>query len=182
MADDKQIKEKPPEDKSGEKPPENKDFEGWLKAQPDDVQKLYGEHITGLKNTVSATRTERDEFKNQLRDAIKNAEKGSKLEGDLTAMVAKLDSANARADFYETAPTAKCKNPKAAFAIMVANDLRTHTGEPDWKSIREAAPELFGDAAANAAAGAGTLNPPPPSNTPNAAMNDFLRGKRGNTT
>lgn len=151
-------------------------FEEYLKGQPKEVQDLYETHVTGLKHTVDATRKERDEFSRQLRDAAKSVEKGSKLEGQLTDLATKLEEANARANFYEVAPSMECKNPKVAFAVMTSLQLTTRSGEPDWKAIKEAAPELFGKVSTNASAGSGTLQQEIKTD-PHAGMNDFIRRK-----
>jgi hypothetical protein len=166
----------PNPDTSQQQTTEPENFTDFIKAQPEKIQLLFESHEKGLKNTVEATRKERDDLSKQLRDAAKNVEKGSKLEAQLQELAGKLDNANARATFYEMAPLMECRNPKAAFAIMAELDLKTRSGEPDWKSIKEAAPELFGKAGATANAGAGTQQQTLKSD-PHTVINDFIRGK-----
>lgn len=62
--------------------PDNQDqvqqtWEEWLKTQDDKVKGLYEQHTTGLRNTIQATRTERDEAQ---RVAKENAAAKAKLE------------------------------------------------------------------------------------------------------
>lgn len=135
-------------------------FEQWIEKQSDDVKASYGEHVKGLKNTVSATRRERDELKNQLSDALKAAERGSELESKLNATIAQIEAATRRADFMEEAIRSDigCKNPKVAFALATAEGLFTKTGAADWQAIKAAAPELFGTPGTKANGGSGNAD------------------------
>ncbi|OGO13260.1 MAG: hypothetical protein A2Y53_06965 [Chloroflexi bacterium RBG_16_47_49] len=136
--------------------PEN--FEVWLQAQPENIKQLYETHVTGLKNTVAATRTERDDFKKQLGTLAKAAEKGSETEKLLQEALGKIDVAERRATFMEEAirPEIGCKNPRTAYALATAEELFGKNGSPDWTQIKAAAPELFGAGNAKGKAGAGT--------------------------
>lgn len=135
--------------------PEN--FEVWLQAQPDNIKALYEGHVTGLKNTVAATRTERDDLKKQLGGLAKAAEKGSETERQLLEAMGKIELAERRANFMEEAirPEIGCRNPRTAYALATAEDLFGKNGSPDWTQIKLAAPELFG-AGAHGKAGNGT--------------------------
>lgn len=157
-----------------EKPPQS--WDAWLEAQPEDVKSLYEQHTSGLKNTVSATRKERDELAKQVKDLAKNAEKGSDLEKSLTDISAKLEAAERRAAFYEDAgkPGIDCRNPKAAYALAQADGLFDRHGAPDWAAIKAAAPELFGKPTPPGNAGAGTGAPPVTQD-----MNAFIRRMAG---
>jgi len=150
-------------------------WEAFLEKQPAEVKALYTSHSQSLLNTVSATREERDAFKKQIKELMPKAEKGSELEKTLTEISAKLEVSERRASFLEDAvkPEIECRNPGAAWVIAKAQDLFTKNGQPDWKQIRAAAPELFGKAIANANAGNGTQQPP----ATKSNMNDFIRSK-----
>lgn len=151
-------------------------FETWLEKQPDDVKSLYQSHVTGLQNTVKATRDERDALKQQIKDLLPKAEKGSELEKSLTDFSTKLEVAERRATFVEEAikPEIGCRNPKAAYAIAFADNLFDRRGNPDWTAIKAAAPELFGSPSVNGNAGAGTNQQPP-----KGGMNEFIRRAAG---
>lgn len=150
-------------------------WEAFLEGQPAEVKALYTSHSESLLNTVKAVRDERDSFKKQLKDLAKNAEAGSEAQKQLEAMSAQLEITERRASFLEEAvkPEIECRNPGAAWVIAKAQDLFTKNGQPDWKAIKSAAPELFGKVIANANAGAGTGQPPAKQNS----MNDFIRSR-----
>lgn len=144
-----------------EQPIQPESFETWIGEQDETVKHLYEEHITGLRNTVKATRDERDSFKKQVEGALKEAEKGSQLEKSLSDTLSKLEVAERRATFFEDAirPEIGCRNPKVAYALAVAEDLFGRNGAPDWNTIKATAPELFGTTTTRANAGNGTEQP-----------------------
>ncbi len=151
-------------------------FDEWIGKQPDNVKALYTQHVTGLQNTVKATREERDTLRTQLKDLLPKAEKGSELEKSLTESLSKLELAERRAAFVEDAvkPEIGCRNPKAAFLLAQADNLFDRRGSPDWAAIKAAAPELFGAPRVDANAGDGTDNQPP-----KADMNNYIRRMAG---
>lgn len=153
---------------TGEKPAS---FDEWIGKQTDEVKALYQSHVTGLQNTVKATRDERDALSKQIKDLLPKAEKGSEMEKSLTEFGAKLEAAERRAAFAEEAgkPEIGCRNPKAAYALAMADNLFDRRGNPDWSAIKSAAPELFGKAGTTGHAGNGTDE-----NPPKADMNDFI--------
>jgi len=151
-------------------------FETWLAAQPAEVQTAYETHVQGLKNTVTATRTERDDYKKQLAGLLRKAEKGSETEAQLTEALGKIEAAERKANFMEDAlrPEIGCKNPRTAFALATAEDLFTKQGTPDWTAIKTAAPELFQTLQAKGKAGSGTQD-----NLKVVDMNTIIRQKAG---
>lgn len=162
---------------AGEAPAAPANWDEWLKAQPENVRDLYTQHVTGLRNTVQATRQERDDLARQIRDLTSKAEKGSELEKSLNDITTRLEAAERRAAFLEdaTKPETGCRNPRAAFALATAEGLFDRKGAPDWAAIKAAAPELFGAASVNANAGSGTQNPPSAKNT----MDSWIRRSAG---
>lgn len=168
----------PPTETTGETPApvEPIKFDEWLASQDEAVRTAYEEHITGLKATVRATRDERDGLAKQIKDLLPKAEKGSELEKSLTEFGAKLEAAERRAAFMEDAikPGIDCRNPKAAFALAMADNLFTRSGAPDWKAIQEVAPELFGKYTPPGNAGTGTGAPPKTTD-----MDTLIRQKAG---
>lgn len=152
------------------------DFEAWLEAQPDEVKVAYEKHVTGLKNTVTATRTERDNYKKDLSVLLKKAEKGSETEAQLQEALGKIEAAERKANFMEDAlrPEIGCKNPRTAFALATAEDLFTKQGIPDWAAIKSAAPELFQAYNPKGNAGSGTTE-----KTNVIDMNTAIRQKAG---
>ena len=151
-------------------------FETFLASQPEEVQRLYQEHSTGLLNTVKATRQERDDLSKQIKELLPKVEKGSATEAALNEMQLRLEAAEGKAKFLEEAvrPGVDCRNPKAAYALAVASELFDRRGNPDWTALKAEAPELFGKITAPANAGSGTSNPPK-----QADMNMWIRRSSG---
>lgn len=174
MPEEKKEQEKQDTEQKNQEEPVT--WNKWLEGQAEDVRKLYGEHISGLTNTVAATRKERDAFAKELRDATGKLEKGSEAEKRLSELAEKLELTEKRATFLEEAvkPEIGCRNPKAAYALAVAEDLFSRNGAPDWRAIREVAPELFGKSSSSTAnAGNGTDE----KMRPGASMDDIIRAR-----
>lgn len=151
-------------------------FDAWIAQQPDPVKAAYTAHTSGLKSALDAERNERKTFAKQLRDATAAAEKGSAAEKALQEMTANVEQLQRRALFAEeaTRPDVACVNVRAAYLVAQAEDLFDKSGAPDWKRIRDAAPELFARKMATANAGSGTQAPPKM-----VSMNDFIRKAAG---
>lgn len=120
-----------------------KSFEEWLSSQDDEVRELYEQHTSGLKSALEKEKEARKSLSQQLKELVPKAEKGSELEQKLTETVSRLESAERRALFAEQANQVECVNPKAAYALAVSEDLFDENGQPEWKKIKEIAPELF---------------------------------------
>lgn len=174
---DNQTETKPDAGKAEGGSGEGMTFEAFLAAQPAEVKSLYEQHISGLQNTVKATRGERDALQRELRELSQKAEKGSEAEKRLAEIADRLAATERRAAFAEQAirPDVGCTNPKAAYALAAADGLWLKDGAPDWNAIKAAAPELFTrPRPADAGAGAGTTQKPPSS-----SMNDLIRRAAG---
>jgi len=151
-------------------------FEKWIDAQDETVKGLYESHITGLRNTVQATRQERDTLAKQIKEVSAKAEKGSELEKSLTEFSQKLEAAERKSAFLEAAtqPGIDCRNPKAAYALAQSENLFTRAGAPDWAALKAMAPELFGKPHVPGNGGEGTQTPPT-----KADMNAYIRQQAG---
>jgi len=150
-----------------------------LAGLPEADRALYEAHTTGLKNTVQATRQERDALQGQLAELTKALGKNDPeaAKALLAQMSAELETSRRRADFLETAvrPEIGCTNPGAAFAIAQTQGLFDARGNPNWDAIKAAVPELFRKPIPAGNAGAGTASPP----AGRATMNDFIRRASG---
>lgn len=162
------------------------DLDTWLATQPAEVQAqvkpLVAARLQALEHTVSAVRGERDNFSRDLRAMAKKAEKGSELEKQLTTLSDKADAANRRADFMEQAPGKECRNPGAAWAVAQSKELFNSKGEPDWRAIREVAPELFAKVPGprlNGGSGGGPAGGGGSGKGGNAGVNDWIRSQAG---
>jgi hypothetical protein len=150
-----------------------------LASLPEADRALYEAHTTGLRNTVQATRQERDALQQQLGELTKALGKNDPeaAKALLAQMTAELDTSRRRADFLEAAvrPEIGCSNPGAAFAIAQTQGLFDARGNPNWDAIKQAVPELFRKPIPAGNAGAGTASPP----AGRATMNDFIRRASG---
>ena len=160
-------------------PPAPRTWDAVIAALPEADRALYEQHTTGLRNTVQATRQERDALQTQLGDLTKaigkNDAEGAKAL--LAQMSAEIETAKRRADFLEGAvrPEIGCSNPGAAFAIAQTQGLFDGRGNPNWDAIKQAVPELFRRATPPGNAGNGTNSPPAGS----GGINEFIRRASG---
>ena len=154
-------------------------WETVVAGLPEADQALYEAHTTGLRNTVQATRQERDALQQQLGELTRALGKNDPeaAKALLAQMTAELDTSRRRADFLEAAvrPEIGCSNPGAAFAIAQTQGLFDARGNPNWDAIKQAVPELFRKPIPAGNAGAGTGSPP----AGRATMNDFIRRASG---
>ncbi len=159
---------------AGETPATPATWDEYIAGQPEAIRGLAEANTTGLKSALTAEREQRKGMAKELREATAKLDAGSDVAKQLGEMSSKYDLAAKRASFYEEAGAQDigCANPKLAFLVASAEDLFTRTGEPDWKAIKEAAPELF-QKATTANAGAGTGQQAPAS----IGMNEFIRAQ-----
>lgn len=181
-ANDKTADNKPANGE-GEKPKDTPPtFEGWLDGQPDDVKALYAAHTEGLRNTVKATRDERDDMAKQIKALGKTLEEGSAAKKTVDEVSAKLDAANQRADFFEAAakPAVGLLDVTAAWLIVQANssDFIDGRGNVRFDALKEKHPVLFGKPtipSAHAGAGRSDNN----NNLSPKSMDNFIRAAAG---
>jgi hypothetical protein len=137
-------------------------FESWLKEKGgEEGQALYQQHIAGLQNTVTATRKERDDLTRRVAEIKKTlGTDPEKAKSEMDRLTTEIQDANRRIEFLEEAgkPGTECLNASAAWLVAQAGNLFRANGSPDWKAVREAAPQLFGKPALEIGAGAGTGN------------------------
>lgn len=127
-------------------------FDSFLAEQPDNVKALYEANVNGLKSALESERESRKKLTEQVKSLSPQVEKGSELERKLeetSKMLREAEQREAeiskRAKFTEGAirPGVNCTNVKAAYAFANAEGLFSEQGEPDWKKLKELAPELF---------------------------------------
>lgn len=149
-------------------------FDEYLATQPETVRALADTYANGLKSALNSEREERKTLAKQLRDATAKAEQGSATAKALEEISGQLANTERRAAFFESALTANCINPKAAYLVASAEGLFRKDGSPDWAALQTTVPELF-RRAGQANAGAGTVTPA----VAKASMNDFIRRSAG---
>ena len=150
-----------------------------LATLPEATRALYEGHTTGLKNTVTAVRGERDALAGKLTELTKALGKDTPEAARtlLTEMVGQLEGANRRAAFFEESgkPEIGCQNAKAAFAIAQTEGLFDSRGNVNWQELKATAPELFRVRTPDGHAGQGTGTAPAPVRD----MNAFIRAASG---
>jgi hypothetical protein len=156
-------------------------WDAFLETLPPEVKALHEQHEAGLRNTVQATRQERDAFKARLDALIKglDGQEPEAVKRQLQELQDSVETANARAAFFEDAarPDVGCRNAKLAWMVAQADNLFDRRGNPDWEAIRQAAPELFGAAIPQSNAGSGASSPP----SAKTSMDDIIRQRAGVT-
>jgi len=161
-------------DDTGGSPTAPRTWDAVVAALPEADRALYEQHTTGLRNTVQATRSERDALAQRLSDLTKALGKDSPEEAKrlLGEMTRELETSKRRADFVEQAvrPEIGCTNPAAAFAIAESQGLFDARGNVNWDSVKAAVPELFRRPIPAGNAGAGTGQPPALAGGMNAAI------------
>lgn len=173
-----------PEGGQPDNTPEPLTWETWYADQGEPVQTLITSHTSGLKSALDNERQQRKGFEKQLKDLSKKADEGSDLRESLDRLSADVETANARADFFEAAsdPTLGLRDARLAWSILQSDlEAFTRRGKPDFEALKAAHPILFEKPrAANppASAGSGTQSPAP-NKSANERMNDFIRGARG---
>ena len=160
-------------DTQGETPTTPATWDDYMAAQSEEIRALYETQTSGLKSALTSEREQRKGLAKELREATAKVAEGSDTRKALDEITQRYERAEKRASFFEEAGQSDvgCVNPKAAYLVASADDLYTRSGDPDWKAIREAAPELFQRNATTVNAGAGTGQAPPVS----TGMNEFIR-------
>lgn len=138
-----------PEKENGEKPEAEKSsyetFDEFLATLDDGVKELYEAHTSGLKTALDRERANTRSLADQLKSLQPKAEKGSELEKELSETLTRLEQAERKTVFLEEAvkPEIGCVNPKVAYALATSEEYFDDKGQPDWKQLKETAPELF---------------------------------------
>lgn len=154
-------------------------WDAFLETLPPAIKDLHAAHEAGLRNAVQATRQERDALKARLDAVIQglDGKEPAAVRQELQEMRSGLETANARADFFEMAakPEVGCRNAKLAWMVAKAENLFDRKGNPDWAAIRQSAPELFGPALPSGNAGSGAGSP----TQGKQSMDDIIRQRAG---
>ena len=139
----------------------------------EDVQ-LFETHVTGLKNTVKATRDERDALKARVTNILDtfDGKEPSAVKQELEELRTQVTEASTQASFFADAgtPEVGCRNPKIAWLVAKSNKLFDEDGNPKWDDLKQEAPELFGASQASPPpgnAGSGTRDTKPKPANPN---------------
>lgn len=143
---------------------------------PEDQRGMYDEHVRGLRSALETERGQRKDLSKQLRDATDDLEEGSQAREALEALQGRLDEAEQRADFSESAVAEGVTNPRLAYLAAQQVEAFDRRGNVDWAALKTQFPELFRKpVAARVGAGAGTETPP----ATGQSMNQLIRQASG---
>ena len=158
------------------------DFDTFMKTQPEEIQKLYGDHTAGLKKALSSEREQGKNYQKRLEGITKLlGSDPEKAKQEMDKLAEENKASQARIEFLEDAmkPEIECLNPAAAWLVAQGKGLFRSNGTPDWKSIREEAPELFGKRTVRTHGGDGTGEEAPKKWNINDAMREKMKEARG---
>jgi hypothetical protein len=154
-------------------------WDDFLKAQPEDVRKLYDTHTSGLRSALQSEREARKQETAQLAKELREA--ATRVQGEhqkqLQETAARLEITERRAEFYEESvrPEIGCGNPKLAWLAAQEIGAVDQKGRTNWEALKSSFPELFKVRVSPGNAGAGTGTALPQQNT----MNDLIRRAAG---
>lgn len=151
-------------------------FETWHESLPQEHKTLIESHTKGLKSALDSERETRNGLEKQLRDLAKKAEAGSDAQSQLTKLADDFQSADRKADFFESAHGAGVKNLKLAYTVAVSDEMFDKHGRVNFDEMKKAYPELFqGTSLPAGHAGSGTGN----QTTNHVDMNSLIRRAAG---
>lgn len=146
--------------------PQTVDFDTWLGSQDETVKGLIAQRIKGLSTALDDHKNQRKQLAEQLK-AVK-AEAGSEAAKQLSEMQSRLETESRRADFYQEAAAAGCRDLRLAWLAANADGLTV-------KQVQQQHPDLFAPRpATNAGHGASNAN-----GGAQRDMNAFIRRAAG---
>lgn len=127
---------------------EQLDFDAWLGSQDEKVRALLDNHTKGLRSALEGERSQRKELAKQLKELTGKVEANSDAAKQLAEISGRLELEEKRADFYEKASTAGCRNLRLAWLAAQADNLTV-------EQVKAQHPELFGTSKPDTGAGHG---------------------------
>lgn len=126
-------------------------WETWLAAQPEaqrqQIETLHSTHTAGLKSALDSERQSRRDLEKQVKDLAKAEKDGSDAQQRLNSIATELETANRRADFYETAskPEIGLVDVKAAWVLTnaEADVYFDRKGSVNFELLKREHPSLF---------------------------------------
>jgi hypothetical protein len=157
-------------------------YEQWFDKQDPETKELVGKSMAQMIAKNKAISEEREKMQGSL-EGIKKlfGSDPEKAKQEMDKLSDDYKAAQQRIEFLEdaTREEIQCLNPAAAWLVAKGKNLFNSKGAPDWKAVREEAPELFGKRTVRTHGGDGTGETPPKKMTINDAIRDRLREKRG---
>ena len=131
------------------------DFDGWLAGQDETVRGLIDTHTSGLRSALQQERATAKAMAKQLKELSSKAEAGSELAKQLAEMQGRVETEQRRADFYEAATAAGCRNVKLAWLAANGDKLTVEQVKAQYPDLFAAARPPATNAGSGAAAAAG---------------------------
>lgn len=116
--------------------PEIGNFDEWIAGQPEPVQSLLDQHTTGLRSALQTERENAKTLARQVRELSGKLDANSEAGKQLAELSARLETEQQRADFYEQATAAGCRNLRLAW-------LAAHADGLTLKQVQAQHPDLF---------------------------------------
>lgn len=135
MADEGQAQGGMPEGQGGM--PELMSFDTWIATQDDAVKTLLEARDAPLRNALQQERENAKGLAKQIRELSGKLDQNSDAAKQLTELSGKLETEQKRADFYEAATAAGCRNLRLAWLAASVDGLTL-------EQVRTQHPDLFG--------------------------------------
>jgi len=135
MADEGQAQGGTPEGQG--ETPSAVSFDAWLGDQDETVRGLIDGHTKGLKSALETERANAKGLAKQIRELSGKLDQNSDAAKQLTELSGKLETEQKRADFYEAATAAGCRNLRLAWLAASVDGLTL-------EQVRTQHPDLFG--------------------------------------
>lgn len=121
MADEEQAQGGMPEGQGGK--PEAMDYESWIAEQPETVKQLLTARDAPLRNALSQERENAKTLAKQLRELSGKLDANSEAAKQVSELSGRLETEQKRADFYEAATSAGCRNLRLAWLAASVDGL-----------------------------------------------------------
>ena len=155
-------------------------YEQWFDKQDPETKELVGKSMAQMIAKNKAISEEREKMQGSL-EGIKKlfGSDPEKAKQEMDKLSDDYKAAQQRIEFLEdaTREEIQCLNPAAAWLVAKGKNLFNSKGAPDWKAVREEAPELFGKRTVRTHGGDGTGETPPKKMTINDAIRDRTQRK-----
>lgn len=148
--------------------PETMGFESWIATQDAAVKAMLDARDAPLRNALQQERDNAKALHKEIKALSQKAEAGSEIAKTVTELSGKLETEQKRADFYEAATAAGCRNLRLAWLVASADGLAL-------TEIQKNYPELFASKPATHAGNGANSGP----SGEKQDMNTLIRKKAG---
>lgn len=136
------------------------EFDTWLQAQDTAVRGMLDSHTQGLRSALETERGNAKQLARQIKDLSGKVEAGSETARQLADLSSRLETEQRRADFYESATAAGCRDLRLAWLAARDEGLtveQVRTQYPTLFAVAKVPPTHAGNGA-QAPGGGGERN------------------------